>query len=45
MIYDSMCPQCSPMTLPYGNSCTWANDDVWLYIAGTNEPSSTQQVK
>ena len=24
------------------NSCTWAHD-VWLLIAGTNEPKSVQQ--
>ena len=29
---------------PYGNSCAWTHD-VRLYIAGTNEPKSTQQVK
>ena len=28
----------------YGNSCTWAHD-VWLLIAGTNEPKSAQQAK
>ena len=44
MMYESSCPQCSPMALPYGNSCTWAHD-VWLYIVGTSEPNSTQQVK
>ena len=26
------------------NSCTWAHD-VWLQIAGTNEPKSVQQAK
>ena len=27
-----------------GNSCTWAQD-VLLYISGTNEPKSGQQVR
>ena len=27
-----------------GNSCTWAHD-VWLHIAGTNEPKSAQQAE
>ena len=27
-----------------GSSCTWP-DDVWLHIAGTNEPKSTLQAK
>ena len=26
------------------NSCTWTQD-IWLHIAGTNEPKSVQQVK
>ena len=28
----------------YGNSCIWAHD-VWLHIAGTNEPKSAEQAK
>ena len=27
-----------------GNSCNWAHD-VWLRIAGTNEPKRAQQAK
>ena len=27
-----------------GNSCTWAHN-LWLHIAGTNEPKSVQQAK
>ena len=28
---------------PHNNTCTWAHD-VWLHIAGTNEPKSVQKV-
>ena len=34
-IMKTMCRFC-------GNSCTWAHD-VWLHIAGTDEPKSAQQ--
>ena len=27
-----------------GDSCIWAHD-IWLHIAGTNEPKSAQQAK
>ena len=41
-IYIKQCAQrLSPQWL-CGNSCTWAYD-VWLHMAGTNEPKSAQK--
>ena len=41
-IYMKQCTQRLSLQWLCGNSCTWAYD-VWLHMAGTNEPKSAQK--